>query len=102
MKNKFLYSFFAVLLMSAAFTGCKKDLTVVPNDFLVPDDIFTDETLIRSVLGQFYLQSMGPTRGGQNGWGQYNDDWNKYQQDPDEALNNNGGISSSNLTWGRD
>jgi len=102
MKNKFLYSFFAVLFMSTVFTGCKKNLTVVPNDFLVTDDIFTDPTLIRSVLGQFYQQSMGPTRAGQNGWGQQNDDWNKYQQDPDDAINNNGGISSSNLTWGRD
>ena len=102
MKNKFLYSLFAVLFISTVFTGCKRDLTVVPNDFLVPDDIYTDEVLIRSVLSQFYLQSMGPTRPNQNGWGQQNDDWNKYQQDPDDALNNNGGISSSNLTWGRD
>jgi hypothetical protein len=93
MKHK-LYCLFAFFVISSVFTGCKKDLSVSPNALLPTEEVFTDKNLITSVLGRFYQQV--------NAWGENNDDWNKFQQDPDDGINNNGGISTGNLTWGRD
>ncbi len=56
MKNKFLYSLFALLLINPVFIGCKKDLTVIPNSLLSEDAIYTDKNLITAVLARFYSQ----------------------------------------------
>ena len=109
MRKNLLYCFFTLLSITALFSGCKKDLTVIPNTLLESGEIYTDKNLITSVLARFYQQI---NAGGQpnaasspnalRGWGQNNDDWNKFQQDPDDGINNNGGQSTGNLTWGRD
>jgi starch-binding outer membrane protein, SusD/RagB family len=74
--------------------GCKKDLEAIPNNLLTADVIYTDKNLITSVLAQFYITV--------NGYGENNDDWNKFQQDPDDGVNNDGAPSTGNLAWGRD
>ncbi|WP_165957990.1 RagB/SusD family nutrient uptake outer membrane protein [Segetibacter sp. 3557_3] len=94
MIKKILYCLIAIFATNALFTGCKKDLTVVPNSLLPTDDIYTDKNLITSVLARFYQQTQG--------YGAFNDNWNNYQQDPDEGVNNNGAPSTGNLVWGRD
>lgn len=99
MKNKFLYCLFALFVVNTVFIGCKKDLTVVPNDILPDEAIFTDKNLITATLARFY-QQVDPTQG--NGWGQNNRDWNTFQQDPDDGINNNGGVAASALPWSRD
>lgn len=100
MKKRFLYSFFALFVVNALFIGCKKELTVKPNNLVLTEDIFTDKNLITSVLARFYGDET--IADGSNGGEQNNRDWNSFQQDPDDGLNNNGGISTANLGWGRD
>jgi starch-binding outer membrane protein, SusD/RagB family len=93
MKTKLLYS--AILLfIASAFTACKKDLEAIPTNLLPPEVVYTDKNLITSVLAQFYATV--------NGYGANNNDWNKFQLDPDDGVNNDGAPSSGNLAWGRD
>jgi starch-binding outer membrane protein, SusD/RagB family len=109
MRKKFLYSFFVLFLINTLFTACKKDLTVIPNSLLETELIFTDKNLITSTLARFYQQisaggapNAASSPNANRGWGQNNDDWNKFQQDPDDGINNNGAPSTGNLSWGRD
>ncbi len=101
MRKKFLYSFFALFAVNVLFIGCKKELTVTPNNLLLDESVFTDKNLILSTLANFYgeIHTGGGTT---NGWGQNNNGWNSFQQDPDDGVNNNGGPSTGNLSWGRD
>jgi len=100
MKTKFLYCLFALFAVNALFIGCKKELTVKPNTLVLTEDVFTDKNLILSVLARFYQNNTGGN--GSNGGGQNNRDWNSFQQDPDDGVNNNGGPSTGNLSWSRD
>jgi len=100
MKKKFLYSFFALFAVNALFIGCKKELAIKPNSLVLTEDVFTDKNLINSVLARFY--GAAPMAASNNGGEQNNRDWNSFQQDPDDGINNNGGISTANLGWGRD
>ena len=101
MRTKFLYCFFALFVVNVAFIGCKKELTVKPNNLVLDEDVFTDKSLINSVLARFY-QSIYTDNAAANGGGQNNRDWNSFQQDPDDGVNNNGGPSTGNLTFSRD
>jgi hypothetical protein len=101
MRTKFLYCFFALFVVNALFIGCKRELTTKPNNLVEDEDVFTDKNLITSTLAGFYgdiHQGGGTTLG----WGQNNNSWNSFQQDPDDGVNNNGGPSVGNLQWGRD
>ena len=98
MKRKFLYSLFALIIINMVFIGCKKNLTVVPNSLLADDAVYTDKNLITSVLARFYTQ----INGGGATWGQANNDWNSYQQDPDDAINNQGAQATSIVSFTKD
>jgi starch-binding outer membrane protein, SusD/RagB family len=100
MKNKFLYSLLALLLISTPFTGCKKDLTVIPNSLLSEDAIYTDKNLITAVLARFYSQVNGGQAGA--GWGASNATDDSFQQDPDDAGNNRGGASAMQVLFTKD
>jgi hypothetical protein len=105
MRTKILYCFLALFVVNVLFIGCKKDLTIKPNDLLLDQDIFTDKNLINSTLARFYQQIHTGTNvngNGNTGWGQQNGDWNSFQQDPDDGVNNNGGPSTGDLTLSRD
>ncbi|RZA01293.1 MAG: RagB/SusD family nutrient uptake outer membrane protein [Sphingobacteriaceae bacterium] len=101
MKNKFLYSLFALLLINTVFIGCKKDLTVVPNQLLTTSDVFTDKNLITATLARFYTQING-NGAGQASWGASNATDDSFQQDPDDAQNNRGGASAQQVMFTRD
>ena len=106
MKNKFLYSLLALLLINTPFTGCKKDLTFIPNSLLEENAIYTDKNLITSVLARFYSQvnsgpGGNPTPGGA-AWGASNASDDSYQQDPDDAQNNRGGASAMQVLFTKD
>jgi starch-binding outer membrane protein, SusD/RagB family len=104
MKNKFLYSLLALLLISTPFTGCKKDLTVVPNTLLSQDAVYTDKNLIIAALARFYSQvgQNGGNTPGAAGWGATNQTDDSYQQDPDDAQNNRGGASAMQVLFTKD
>jgi hypothetical protein len=104
MKNKFLYSLFALLLISMPFIGCKKDLTVIPNSLLSEDAIYTDKNLITAVLARFYSQvgQNGGNTTGAAGWGATNQTDDSFQQDPDDAGNNRGGASAMQVLFTKD
>jgi hypothetical protein len=101
MKRKFLYSLFALLLINTMFIGCKRDLTVIPNNTLSDADVFTDKELIRSVLAQFYAQINGNNGTGAN-WGASNQTDDSFQQDPDDAVNNRGAASAGQVQFTKD
>jgi starch-binding outer membrane protein, SusD/RagB family len=100
MKNKFLYSLLALLLINTPFTGCKKDLTFIPNTLLEEQAIYTDKNLITAVLARFYSQ----INGGQGGaaWGASNATDDSFQQDPDDAQNNRGDRSQMQVLFTKD
>lgn len=100
MKRKFLYSLFAILLINTVFIGCKKDLTVVPNNLLETEAVYTDKALITSVLARFYGQVNGGNAGA--GWGASNATDESFQQDPDDAVNNRGGASAQQVAFTND
>ena len=102
MKNKFLYSLFALLLINMMFIGCKRDLTVVPNNLLESEDIYTDKVLVASVLSRFYQQINGGNSGAGAGWGATNQTDDSFQQDPDDVLNNRGGASAQQVAFAKD
>lgn len=108
MKNKFLYSLFAFLLINTLFMGCKKDLTVIPNSLLSEDAIYTDKNLITSVLARFYqlvnngATTTGNPQPGGAAWGATNATDDSYQQDPDDAQNNRGGASAMQVAFTKD
>ncbi len=105
MRTKILYSFFALFVVNVMFIGCKKDLTIKPNELLLDEDVFTDKNLITSVLSTFYRQMHDGTNVNGNagtGWGQSNNSWQSFQQDPDDGVNNNGTPSTGDLTLSRD
>src|SRR5687768_5078619 len=108
MKNKFLYSLFALFLINTVFIGCKRDLTVVPNSVIAEDDVYTDKNLINSVLARFYNQvNEVPNPGGNPpnfnvgsaAWGASNATDDSFQQDPDDAQNNRGGASAQQVAF---
>src|SRR5215213_4701769 len=104
MKNKFLYTLLALLLITTPFVGCKKDLTVVPNSLLSEDAVYTDKNLITAVLARFYSQigQNGGNTPGAAGWGATNQTDDSYQQDPDDAQNNRGGASAMQVLFTKD
>jgi starch-binding outer membrane protein, SusD/RagB family len=104
MKNKFIYSLFALLLINTPFTGCKKDLTVIPNSLLSEDAIYTDKNLITSALARFYSQvgQNGGNTTGAAGWGATNQTDESFQQDPDDALNNRGSAAAMQVQFTKD
>ena len=104
MKNKFLYSLFALLLINTPFVGCKKDLTQIPNNLLSEDAIYTDKNLITAVLARLYSQvgQNGGNTPGAAGWGATNQTDDSFQQDPDDAQNNRGGASAMQVTFTKD
>src|SRR5688572_9106920 len=97
MKNKFLYSLLALLLINTPFMGCKKDLTVIPNTLISEEAIYTDKNLITAALARFYSQ----VNGGQAAasWGASNATDDSFQQDPDDAQNNRGGASAMQVLF---
>jgi hypothetical protein len=103
MKNKFLYSLFALFLINMVFIGCKRDLTVVPNSVISEESVYTDKNLINSVLARFYQQvnNTANTNGGAGGaaWGASNATDDSFQQDPDDAQNNRGGASAQQVLF---
>lgn len=101
MKRKILYSLFALLLINIVFIGCKKDLTVVPNELLTTDEVFTDKNLINATLARFYTQING-NGAGAAGWGATNATDDSFQQDPDDAQNNRGGASAQQVLFTKD
>lgn len=101
MKNKFLYSLFTLLLINIVFIGCKKDLTVVPNELLTTDEVFTDKNLINATLARFYTQING-NGAGAAAWGATNATDDSFQQDPDDAQNNRGGASAQQVLFTKD
>ncbi len=106
MKRKFLYSLFTLLLINTVFIGCKKDLTVIPNTLVADEDIYTDKNLITAVLARFYSQvnsipGGNPTPGGAN-WGASNASDDSFQQDPDDAINNRGAASATQVAFTKD
>lgn len=101
MKRKFLYSLFTLLLINTVFIGCKKDLTVIPNNLMAEDDVFTDKNLITATLARFYTQING-NGSGQAAWGASNATDDSFQQDPDDAQNNRGGASAQQVMFTRD
>jgi hypothetical protein len=105
MKNKFLFSLLALLLINTPFMGCKKDLTVIPNSLLSEDAIYTDKNLITAVLARFYSQvnySGNNPSPGQAAWGASNATDESFQQDPDDAQNNRGGASAMQVAFTKD
>ena len=95
----------ALFVVNVLFIGCKKDLTLKPNDLLLDQDVFTDKNLINSTLARFYQQAHDGTNvngNGNTGWGQSNNSWQSFQQDPDDGVNNNGGPSTGDLTLSRE
>lgn len=101
MKNKFIYCLFALLLINTVFIGCKKDLTVVPNNLLEDQAVYTDKNLITAVLARFYSQvgQNGGNTTGAAGWGATNQTDDSFQQDPDDAQNNRGGASAQQVLF---
>ncbi|MBO9681584.1 MAG: RagB/SusD family nutrient uptake outer membrane protein, partial [Flavisolibacter sp.] len=101
MKNKFLYSLFALLLINTPFIGCKKDLTVIPNNLIEDKAVYTDKNLITAVLARFYSQvgQNGGNTTGAAGWGATNQTDDSFQQDPDDAQNNRGGASAQQVLF---
>ncbi len=99
MKNKFLYSLFTILLINIMFIGCKRDLTVIPNDIIPEDAVYTDKNLITATLATFYGQINGGQAGA--GWGASNATDDSFQQDPDDAINNRNGASTSQILFAK-
>lgn len=85
--------------------GCKKDLTVIPNNLLEDQAVYTDKNLINSVLARFYqLVNNGATitgnpQPGGAAWGASNATDDSFQQDPDDAQNNRGGASAQQVLF---
>lgn len=53
MKNIFKY--FIIIVFSVSFFGCKKDLLELkPKEILLEEQVWNDETMIRSLLADFY------------------------------------------------
>lgn len=107
MKRKFLYSLFTILLINIVFIGCKRDLTVIPNDVIEEEAVYTDKNLITSTLARFYQQinyagNPNNTRAGDAAWGATNATDDSFQQDPDDALNNRNGASTSQILFAKD
>jgi starch-binding outer membrane protein, SusD/RagB family len=101
MKNKFLYSLLALLLINTPFMGCKKDLTVIPNNLLEDKAVYTDKNLINALLARFYSQvgQNGGSTPGAAGWGATNQTDDSFQQDPDDAQNNRFGASAMQVLF---
>jgi hypothetical protein len=97
MKNKFLYSLFTILLINILLVGCRRDLTVIPNDVIAEEAVFTDKNLIEATLARFYSQINGGTGGA--AWGATNATDDSFQQDPDDAQNNRGGASGQQVAF---
>ncbi len=94
MKNKFLFSLFALFIINVMFIGCKKDLTVVPNSLLSESDVYTDKSLCQAVLARFY---------GQIGTGgPFNNNDDGFQQQPDDVINNRGPASGLQIQYAHD
>ncbi len=109
MKRKFLYSFFALFLINTIFIGCKRDLTVIPNDVIEDKAVYTDKNLINSTLARFYSQvNQVVSPPGNNfapggaAWGASNATDDSFQQDPDDAQNNRGGASAQQVLFTKD
>lgn len=102
MKSKFLYSLFALFLINIVFIGCKRDLTVVPNNVIEESAIYTDKNLINAALARFYQQinnGGGNITAGGAAWGASNATDDSFQQDPDDAQNNRGGASAQQVLF---
>lgn len=100
MKNKFLYSLFTILLINIILIGCKRDLTVIPNDVIPEEAVYTDKNLINATLARFYSQINGGQ--GASNWGATNATDENFQQDPDDVINNRNGASTSQILFAKD